>query len=86
MLKIFYDAMGFGVSLLCAFLLFLLFIFWLAGLSGILIAQKERNEKKSWQTLLAILFFPYPILWMVGQMIRQRRLISFGPNSSQTQS
>ncbi len=75
MLKIFYDAMGFGVALLSAFLLFLLFIFWIAGLSGIIIAQKEKNVGNIWQIIVAVLFFPYPILWMLHQMIRQRQLM-----------
>lgn len=75
MLKIFYDAMGFGVSLVSAFFLFLLFIFWIAGLSGILIAQKEKNVVNIWQIILAVLFFPYPVIWMIHQMIRQRQLI-----------
>lgn len=75
MLKIFYDAMGFGVSLLSAFLLFILFIFWIAGLSGIVIAQKEKNVVNIWQIVVAVVLFPYPVFWMIQQMIRQRQLI-----------
>lgn len=75
MLKTFYDTLGFGLSLLSAFILFLVFIFWIAGLSGILIRQRENHRSMPWQIALSVVFFPYPILWMIADMIRQRRMI-----------
>lgn len=75
MLRTFYESLGFGTSLLLAFLLFMAVIFWVGGLAGILIAQRETRKGSIWQVVLAALFFPYPIIWMAVQMVRQRRLM-----------
>ena len=73
MLRTFYETLGFGSSLLLAFLLFMAVIFWIGGLSGILITQREQHRESALQMVFAALFFPYPIIWMVAQMFWQRR-------------
>lgn len=82
MLKIFYDSLGFGLALGTSFFLFLVFIFWIAGLAGIHIAQREARRTDWRQYTAALLFFPYPIIWMVRDMIRQKRQMGQGADEN----
>lgn len=75
MLKTLYETLGFGSSLVLAFLLFMAVIFWVGGLAGILITQREQRRGSPLQLVFAALFFPYPIIWMIAQMFWQRRMM-----------
>jgi hypothetical protein len=73
MLETFYKTFGFIPALIISFLLFMLFIFWMAGVAGIC-----RNKKASHSDLnivLAVLIPVYPIIWIISEMIRERRLL-----------
>lgn len=77
MLQSLYTHFGLFGSLGIAFLVFLLFIIWLAGISGIALPLDGGKTRGSTsQTLLAILFPPFPIIWMISRMIEQRRLFN----------
>ncbi len=75
MLESFYNSFGFIGALLISFLLFIFIIFWIAGLAGLTLTKKHR-QAKSLQLIIAVLFPPYPLVWLVTDIIRQRREMS----------
>jgi hypothetical protein len=79
MLQSFYDNFGFFGALLLAFSLFIFFILWIAGIAGITLPYDGGRKKGStWQIVLAILFPPYPVIWLIVDMYLQRRYMKEG--------
>ncbi|MCG8372062.1 MAG: hypothetical protein MI700_00930 [Balneolales bacterium] len=76
MLKTFFDIFGFWGALIAALLSFLLFIFWIAGLAGITLPVDGGKPKFNiWEVLIAILVPPYPIYWVIRDIIEQHRFM-----------
>lgn len=75
MLETFYNNFGFVGSLVLSLLIFFFFIFWMGGVAGIC---KEHDEKKSSviRLALAILIPVYPVLWLLSDMIAQKKRIN----------
>lgn len=74
MLQSFYDNLGFFGAFFTAFFLFIFFIFWIAGIAGISLPYDGGRKKgKDWQIILAVLFPPYPVIWLVVDMYLQRK-------------
>ncbi|MDR9416693.1 MAG: hypothetical protein RI564_10440 [Gracilimonas sp.] len=77
MLQSFYDNLGFFGALSTALLLFFFFIFWIAGIAGITLPYDGGRKKgNNWQILLAVLFPPYPIVWLIYDMYLQHRYMT----------
>lgn len=71
MLETFYNTFGFVGAFLISFLLFLFTIFWLGGIAGI--SQKRGSStRRRIQLVVAVLIPPYPLFWMIWDMIQQR--------------
>lgn len=72
MLKSFYELFGFMGALLLSLAIFLLFIFWAAGLAGITLPVDGGKPKYNrWEVILAILIPVYPIYWILKDIIMQ---------------
>jgi len=72
MLETFYNNFGFTGALILAFSLFICFIFWVAGLAG-LSKKQESNKTKTIRLTIAVLLPVYPFLWMIWDMIKQKK-------------
>lgn len=67
-----YNIFGFVGSLVVALGIFFFFIFWMAGVAGI--CQEKENGKKQYIFLLIAILIPiYPVLWIIWDMIEQKR-------------
>ena len=73
MLQTFYNSFGFLGSISVAFTIFLLFIFWMAGIAGI--SQLPESKHKTGKLVGSVIFPPYPIIWLFVDMYRQNRLM-----------
>lgn len=74
MLQSFYENLGFFGALATAFFLFIFFIFWMAGLAGIALPYDGGRKKgHTWQIILAVLFPPYPVIWLIMDMYLQKK-------------
>ncbi len=74
MLQSFYENFGFFGALALAFFLFIFLIFWVAGIAGITLPYDGGRKKgHTWQIVLAVLFPPYPVLWLFVDMYTQRK-------------
>ena len=71
MLKAFYNTFGFAGALLVSFFSFIYIIFWMAGIAGIY--KQPITPGRKWRLLVAILFPPYPFIWLIVDMITQYR-------------
>lgn len=74
MMQWFYTELGFAGSILFALFVFVCFVLWLAGIAGISggdNARRHRNVK----LLLGVLVPPFPILWILWDIRRHRRII-----------
>lgn len=72
MLENIYNNFGFIGSMLVSLLVFFFFIFWMAGVAGIC---KENDGKKAslLRLSLAVLIPVYPVIWIIIDMIVQKR-------------
>ncbi len=76
MIRSLYTEFGFFPTMTISLGMVILTILWIAGISG-LIGNPERKDKASTFTLLLCLFVPpYPIIWLIYDVIRQQRRIS----------
>ncbi len=75
MLESLYNYFGFAGSLIVAFISFLFFIFWLAGVAGIC-SKKRPPVRQAIFISLAVFVPPYPVLWLIADMIKQKRELS----------
>jgi len=76
MLQSFYENFGFFGALALAIFLFIFIIFWVAGIAGITLPYDGGQKKGSnAQVILAVLFPPYPVIWLLVDMYRQRKLL-----------
>lgn len=73
MLETFYKTFGFLPALLISFLLFMLFIFWMAGVAGI--CRKKKDDQSEMNIILAVFVPVYPIIWLISEMVRERKLL-----------
>lgn len=71
MLRYLYTQFGLVGSVFSFLALFVLFIFWLAGISGIV--ERDKNKDSLIKLIIAALIPIYPICWMFYEMIRQHR-------------
>jgi O-antigen/teichoic acid export membrane protein len=72
MIRSLYLDFGFFTALAICLILFMLFIFWLAGIAGI-IASPDNKEKETriLPVLLCVLVPVYPIIWLISDMIKE---------------
>lgn len=77
MLQWMHNEFGLVGSLILAYILFILFIFWISGLAGI---NESRNsdKRKMNMIILGVFFPPYPILWLIKEILRQHRVLKEG--------
>lgn len=73
MLETFYNNFGFTGSIILAFTGFILFILWVAGIAGI--THNAKEPQKNTLLIISIFFPPYPLFWMLYDMICQKRLM-----------
>lgn len=71
MLETFYNNFGFVGSIFIAAAGFILFIFWIAGIAGLTVSTNEKNKTRN--LIIAALFPPYPLFWLLYDMVRQKR-------------
>lgn len=72
MLETFYNNFGFVGSLVIALLIFFFFIFWMGGVAGICL-EKDDEKKSMIRLALAILIPLYPVIWLIADMISQKK-------------
>ena len=72
MLETLHEIFGFAGSLIVSFLIFLFFVFWMAGVAGICSGDRSQSRQIIFYAL-AILVPIYPVLWLIADMIRQRK-------------
>lgn len=73
MLQTFYNNFGFAGSIAISFVAFIVFIFWMAGISGIVYEKDEGH--KTLKVVLAILLPPYPLIWLFMSMYKESQLM-----------
>lgn len=72
MLETLHELFGFAGSLIVSFLVFLFFVFWMAGVAGI--CSGDREQSKQFLFYVLAIFIPiYPVLWLIVDMIRQKK-------------
>jgi hypothetical protein len=69
MLENLYQSFGIVGSLIISLTVFMLLIFWVAGIAGL--TDSSQRSVKTWQIILSVLFPPYPVGWLIYDMIRQ---------------
>lgn len=74
MLQLLYDEFGFFGSILLALVIFIGFIFWFSGMAGIA-GQSKTNTTRNLRILLAVVFPPFSIGWLIYDMRRQHKII-----------
>jgi hypothetical protein len=72
MLETLHNYFGFTGSLLVAFISFIFLIFWIAGVAGICSKKRPAGRQAVYFTL-AILVPPYPVFWLITDMIQQSK-------------
>lgn len=72
MLETLHSYFGFTGSIIVALLSFLFFVFWIAGVAGIT-SKKRPPAKQVIFFSLAIFVPPYPVMWLIADMIKQKR-------------
>lgn len=74
MLQSFYENFGFFGALALAIFLFIFIIFWIAGIAGITLPYDGGKKKGSnVQIVFAVLFPPYPVIWLLIDIYNQRK-------------
>jgi hypothetical protein len=72
MLESLYNYFGFAGSLFVSFVIFIFFVFWIAGVAGI--TSKKRTPVRQVIFLSLAIFVPiYPVLWLIADMIKQKK-------------
>lgn len=72
MLETVHNIFGFAGSLLFSFLVFMFFVFWMAGVAGIV--QGDRTKSRQIIFFALAIFVPvYPVIWLIADMIRQKK-------------
>ena len=74
MLQLLYNEFGFFGSILLALIIFIGFIFWFSGMAGIA-GQSKTNTTRNLRILLAVVFPPFSIGWLIYDMRRQHKII-----------
>lgn len=72
MLETVHNIFGFAGSLFFSFLVFLFFVFWMAGVAGIVQGDRKPTRQFIFYSL-AILVPVYPVIWLIADMIRQKK-------------
>lgn len=74
MLETFYNNFGFAGSVLISLFGFLFLVFWFAGIAGLI--EDCDDEVEMWKVFAFMLFPPYPIIWLIMDMINQYRYMN----------
>lgn len=74
MIKWLYNEFGFFGTGVVSSLFLLLFVLWIAGLAGIGTLPDAEKSKKV-KMLLAIFIPPYPMIWLVYDIFRQKKAL-----------
>lgn len=72
MLETVYNNFGFVGSLVISLFIFFFFIFWMAGVAGICDEHKGKRTTLI-HLFLAVLIPVYPVVWLILQMISQKK-------------
>lgn len=73
MLENLYQTFGILGSLIVSLLVFVFIIFWIAGIAGI--SDSTHRNARTWQLVASVLFPPYPVVWLVYDMVRQYKMM-----------
>ena len=72
MLETLHDIFGFAGSLVVSFLIFMFFVCWMAGVAGIVQGDRKQSRQIVFYTLA--IFVPiYPVIWLIADMVRQKK-------------
>lgn len=72
MLETLHNIFGFAGSLIVSFLVFMFFVFWMAGVAGIV--ESDRIQSRQIVFFSLAIFVPiYPVIWLIADMIRQKK-------------
>lgn len=71
MLENLYQTFGIFGSLVVSLIIFLFIILWVAGIAGL--TDRYKRNIKAWQIVLCVVLPPFPVAWLVYDMIRQYR-------------
>lgn len=72
MLETLHSYFGFTGSIIVSLLGFFFFVFWIAGVAGIT-SKKRTPGRQVIFFSLAIFVPPYPVVWLIADMIKQKR-------------
>ncbi|MFW6347684.1 MAG: hypothetical protein ACOC2C_03615 [Cyclonatronaceae bacterium] len=82
MLQQIFEALGFFPTLFFVLASFFAFIFWLAGIAGILQANEGKPVKENMMIFVCILLPPYPVIWLLIDIVRQAGRIKMKKRNS----
>lgn len=71
MLQQIFEQIGFFPTFAFVIGSFFAFIFWMAGIAGILHAAEGKPVKEKIITAVCILVPPYPVVWLLIDVVRQ---------------
>jgi len=74
MLENLFQTFGILGSLAVALLIFLLIVFWIAGIAGII--SNSKQDGYIGKLILCILVPPFPVIWLITDMTRQYRAMN----------
>lgn len=72
MLETLYNYFGFVGALIVSLSVFFFLIFWIAGVAGIC-EHAEKDTPHKFLLFLAIVIPLYPVIWIILDMIKQKR-------------
>lgn len=71
MLENLFQTFGVMGALTISLVVFLIFVFWVAGIAGF--TDSQSGNLKPFQIALCVLFPPFPVVWLITDMVRQHR-------------
>lgn len=71
MLQQIFEQLGFFPTLFFVLGSFFAFIFWMAGIAGIMQANKGNPTRENVMIAICVLIPPYPVIWLLFDIVRQ---------------
>lgn len=71
MLDWLYNRMGFWPTLLFLWGVFVMIVFWFAGMAGIMLLPSKKS--KTFKLIFGVLVPPFTVAWMIYDMFQQRK-------------
>lgn len=73
MLDWLYENLGYWPTMFFLLSVFVMIIFWLAGIAGIMLLPPSKG--KTIKLVLGVVIPPFTVAWMIYDMIEQRRVL-----------